>query len=153
MVSAAHLPGYRSYDGLFGLDIESEVDVDWCSGTVRYLRSVYDCSWMGIRPDAGCRHRYYRWCGWSDCYLPFFQTGTEPDGSHCGICILLHGTGTCDTAAYHASVDYKEGKIDSYEGSACRIAYRKGNVPDCRIVADLFPGSFRSAFVGNAVLR
>ena len=87
-------------------------------------------------------------------YMIALGWGFDPmQAAAIGIIGGADGPTAIDTAAYHASVDYKEGKIDSYEGSACRIAYRKGNVPDCRIVADLFPGSFRSAFVGNAVLR
>ena len=63
----------------------------------------------------------------------------------------LHGPCAGDTAAYHAFAHYQEGKTDSHESTSCRVTHRKGDVPNRRFVADLLPGSFRSAFVGYAV--
>ena len=56
-------------------------------------------------------------------------------------------------ATYHASAHYQARTFDSYETTACRVSYRKSNVPHHRFVTHLLPGSVRPAFVGYAFLR
>lgn len=40
--------GHRGHDRLLRIDLQSKVDVDRCSGSVRYLWCLYDCSSNGI---------------------------------------------------------------------------------------------------------
>ena len=56
-------------------------------------------------------------------------------------------------AAYHAPVDQQARTSDPYETAACSFSHGESYFPDYRFVADLFPCSVRSAFVGYAVLR
>ena len=67
--------------------------------------------------------------------------------------IVVYGVGTGHPATYHASAHYQARTFDSYETTACRVSYRKSNVPHHRFVTHLFPGSVRPAFVGYAFLR
>ena len=64
-----------------------------------------------------------------------------------------YSVGSGDTATYHAFAHHKKRTYHTYETAACRFSHRESDFPNYRFVADLLPGSFRSAFVGYAVLR
>ena len=53
----------------------------------------------------------------------------------------------------HASAHHQTRTCDPHETATCRFSHRESDFPDYRSVADLLPGSFRSASVGYAVLR
>ena len=76
-----------------------------------------------------------------------------PHGGNCRLGLLLHGLSSGYPTTYHALVDYQEGTRYPYAASSCRIAHRKGNVPDYRFVAHLLPGTFRFAIARYVVLR
>ena len=153
MVSAAHLPGYRSHDGLLRPDLEPEADAGRRSRAIRYLRRIHDSLSHRIRSDASRGYRHHRWCRRPDGYLPLVQAGSQPDGCNRGIRLFLHGVGTGNTAAYHASAYQQERTPYPHETAARCFSYGKSDVPDYRSVAHLFPRSVRPAFAGYAVLR
>ena len=61
----------------------------------------------GLRPDAGCRHRYHRRCRRSYGHLPFLEAGSEPDGCHRRVGLFVHGIGTGYPTAHHAPADHQ----------------------------------------------
>jgi len=65
----------------------------------------------------------------------------------------LMGAIAVSAYSYHASAHHQERTCHPHETAACRFSHGEGDFPDHRFVADLFPGSFRSAFAGYAVLR
>ena len=96
---------------------------------------------------------YYRRCGRSYGYLPVIQTESEPHGSHCSMCLLIHGTGTGYPASFDASAHNKEGACNPHEAGSPRKPDRAYNVPYYRSVAYYIHRSVRSAAARYAVLR
>ena len=94
-----------------------------CGCPVWHLRCLHDCPAMGLRPDAGCRHRYHRRCRRSYGHLPFLEAGSEPDGCHRRVGLFVHGIGTGYPTAHHAPADHQARTPHPHETAPRGVAY------------------------------
>ena len=78
---------------------------------------------------------------------------SEPHGSHCGLCLLLHGTGTCNPATFDATAYNKERARHQDETGTSGFTDRKDSIPYHRSASHYLHRSVRFAIARNAVLR
>ena len=85
------------------------------SRPTRNLRYVLGSPCIRLYLCRGRIYRNYRRCRRANCDLLDIQASTGITWSHCRGCLLVHGTGSCDTATYHESVNNPERTGDCNE--------------------------------------
>ena len=86
-------------------------------------------------------------------HLPEQQTESEPHGSHCGLRLLLHGTGACNPATFDATAYNQKRARHQDETGTSGFTDRKDSLPYHRSASHHLHRSIRFAIIRNAVLR
>ena len=153
MVSATRLSGYWSNDRLLGTHQQSETDSYWSRRPVWYFRSIHDSLSFRFRAKSGCRNCHHWRSRRTYRHLPLQQVESKPDGSHCGLCLLLHGVSACDSATFDATSYHQERACHQDETSSPSKSDREDTLPYHRFIAYHFYRAKRFATTRYAFLR
>lgn len=108
---------------------------------------------LGFEPNQASWHCHYRRSRRTNRHLPEQQTESEPHGSHCGLRLLLHGTGACNPATFDATTYNQERARHQDETGTSGFTDRKDSLPYHRSASHHLYRSIRFAIIRNAVLR